>query len=176
MNQSKPIEDLIIQLGWTHISVAVILIGILQFLISWWFKYRLQESIKYEYAEKLKDYEFMLKKREQAASIAKLLAEYSYKTKEDNREYVADIWSLSLWLPAPLVCHLTEFLVGKNSEFHDPKDLLIKIRKELHGMDDELKSDQIAHIVSHTDIMNKRSLDKYISEQGASHNERKRSS
>jgi menaquinone-dependent protoporphyrinogen IX oxidase len=104
------------------------------------------ESLTRE-VEKLKtEYALALKKKEQAAGIAKLLADFSYKRKPDTRDYVADIWALSLWLPAPLVCHLTEFLGGKNSKYQDPKDLLIEIRKELHGAGDDLKAVQIAHI------------------------------
>ena len=90
--------------------------------------------------------------------IAQLLAEFSYNRKEMKHEYVADIWALSLWLPPPLVYHLTEFLVGKNPAYRDPKELLVKIRKELHGADDPVEASQIAHVDSIFDIMNERNF------------------
>ena len=158
MATNEAISQLVVQLGWSELSVAVLLIGVLQFLIALWLKARLEGSIKHEYDKRLKDYEFTLKKREQAVRIAQLLADVSYNRKADKKDHVAEIWALSLWLPPNLVCHLTEFLVGKNPQYHDPKDLLIKIRKELHGPDDPLKVTQIAHVDSIFDIMNERNF------------------
>lgn len=156
MKAEEAISHVVVQLGWTEVWVGVLVLAVLQFIVGLWIKARVEGSIKHEYDRRLKDYEFALKKKEQAVRIAQLLADFSYNRKDMKSEYVADIWALSLWLPPPLVYHLTEFLVGKNPAYRDPKDLLVKIRKELHGADDPVEAGQIAHVDSIFDIMNER--------------------
>ncbi len=158
MKPEEAISHAVIQLGWSEVWIGVLIFAVLQFLVGLLIKARVEGAIKHDYDRRLKDYEFTLKKKEQAAKIAQLLADFSYNRKPDKKDYVADIWALSLWLPAPLVCHLTEFLVGKNPDYRDPKYLLIKIRKELHGDDDKLEPKQIAHVDSIFDIMNERTF------------------
>ena len=50
------------------------LIGIIQFLASKWLEGRLTQSIKHAYDRKLEEYRFEMRRREQAARVAKLLA------------------------------------------------------------------------------------------------------
>jgi hypothetical protein len=51
-----------------------VLVGIFQFLSSMWLEARLKASIEHEYDRKLEDYRFEMRRREQAARVAKLLA------------------------------------------------------------------------------------------------------
>lgn len=158
MKAEEAVSQVIVQLGWSEVAVGVLILSAVQFLIGLWIRAHVESSIKHEYDKRLKDYDFAIKKKEQAVRIAQLLADFSYSRKPDPKDYLADIWALTLWLPPSLVRHLTEFLVSKNPAMRDPKALLIAIRKELHGADDPLEADQIAHIDSISDIMNKRNF------------------
>jgi hypothetical protein len=124
------------------LSVAA-LVGILQFLASKWLEIRLTASITHEYDRKLEEYRFEMRRREQAARVAKLLA-LSYRPDVAVHEFNELAWELSLWLPADLVRELTRCLCRAEGAMN-PKELLIAIRKQLHAAGDNLTADQIVH-------------------------------
>ena len=135
------------------ISVAV---GILQFLVSKWLEARLTNSIKHEYdqklteiahdySRKLEEFKFDVRKREQAAKVAELLAmHHNTPAKGEETKFDQLIWELSLWLPAELVRMLSRHLVGED-DAQDARDLLTAIRKQLHGPSDDLLPSQIVY-------------------------------
>ena len=122
------------------LSVAC-LVGIIQFLASKWLETRLTQSIKHDYDRKLEEYRFEMRRREQAARVAKLLA-LSYRPKVDTHEFNELAWELSLWLPADLVRELTRCLCRADGAMN-PKQLLTAIRKQIHSTADDLTADQI---------------------------------
>jgi hypothetical protein len=122
-----------------------VLFGTLQFLASRWVESRLKASIEHEYNQKLEDYRFEMRRREQAARVAKLLA-MSFRNDIPVHDFNELAWELSLWLPADLVRELTRCLCGAPGAMN-PKELLIAIRKQLHSKADDLTADQIVHRV-----------------------------
>lgn len=122
---------------------VVALVAIIQFLVSKWLESRITQSIKHEYDRKLEEYRFEMRRREQAARVAKLLA-LSYRPGVAAHEFNELAWELSLWLPADLVRELTRCLCRADGAMN-PKELLIAIRKQLHSAADDLTADQIVH-------------------------------
>ena len=104
---------------------------------------RLTQSIKHAYDRKLEEYRSEIRRREQAARVAKLLA-LSYRPDVTAHEFNELAWELSLWLPADLVRELTRCLCRAEGA-KDLKQLLIAIRKQLHSAGDDLRADQIVH-------------------------------
>lgn len=117
--------------------------AILVFFASKWIEARLTASIKAEYDRKLADYQAELRRREQAARVAKLLA-LRFQDELPAHEFNELAWEVSLWLPADRVRDLTTCLCGVEGAMQ-PKEMLISIRKLLHGPDDNLTADQIVH-------------------------------
>jgi hypothetical protein len=139
----------------TTIAVLLLVQGILVAMINSYLAAKMAESVKNDYAEQLErlkqgiqreleDYKAHHKRMEQAGEIAKILAhrsgggEYTIKANEM-------IWAASLWLPGPLVHELSECLV--NADKKDPRELLVSIRKVIHGANDPVTSDQISFSV-----------------------------
>ncbi|MFH1066984.1 MAG: hypothetical protein V1746_03705 [bacterium] len=117
---------------------------------------RLSNSIKHEYDRKLSDIEhehdrqleefrFEMKKQEQAARVAKLLAMRYYSDFfRPDEKFFELAWELTLWLPADIVCELSNCLCRPTSE--DPRELLISIREKLQGKKDDLRAEQIIQL------------------------------
>src|SRR5689334_2962873 len=111
MKPEEAISHVVVHLGWTQVAVGVLLLAALQFLVGLWIKARLEGSIKHEYDRRLKDYEAQIRIREQAARVAELLA-MRFDPQATPAQFNRLAWELSLWLPAQLVCDLTQCLVG----------------------------------------------------------------
>jgi hypothetical protein len=113
------------------------------------------EDIKLVYVKQVEDYKVELARRSQATKIADLLSRFHYTdTKKCRQEFVQLAWELSIWLPPEVVRKLTEHLVewsqvGPSSK-SDPKNLLITVRKLLHGSSDDLLASQIMHMTDPT--------------------------
>lgn len=130
-------------MSFTDFLSVTALVGVIQYLASKWLESRLTNSIKHEYDCKLEEYRFEMRRREQAARVAKLLA-INFRPGTTAHEFNELAWELSLWLPADLVRELTRCLCGAEGAMH-PKQLLIAIRKQLHSAADNLTADQIVH-------------------------------
>lgn len=91
------------------------------------------------------EYKLDFRRKEQSAAVAEILAKYHYGGREDPQEFIQLAWELSLWLPADavrqLTMHLREFQRGET----DPKNILIYVRKMLHGENDDLAAEDIVH-------------------------------
>jgi hypothetical protein len=49
MKPEEAISQVVVQLGWTEVGMGVLILGMLQFLVGFWIKARLEGSIKHEY-------------------------------------------------------------------------------------------------------------------------------
>ena len=118
----------------------------LQFLASKWLEKRLESSIRHEYDRKLEEFRSDIRRREQAARVAKLLALRFRQPPISAAEFNELAWELSLWLPADLVRELTRCLCGAEGA-KNPKEILIAVRKHILGKDDDgLLAEQIVHM------------------------------
>lgn len=127
----------------SDIISVTFLVGVLQFLSTKWLEARLTASITHEYDKKLEDYRGKIKRREQAARVAKLLA-MQFNPNASTAEFNELAWELSLWLPPDLVRELTSCLCSAPNA-KQPKEILIAIRKQLLDKPDDLLAEQIVH-------------------------------
>ena len=118
----------------------------LLFLASIWIEKRLEASIQHEYDRKLEDIRADIRRREQAARVAKLLAMRFRQPQPTPSEFNELAWELSLWLPADLVRELTRCICGAQGAM-EPKAILIAVRKLILQKEDDLKPDQIVHMI-----------------------------
>lgn len=134
------------------ISVVMVLNAILVFLSSKWIETRLTNSIKHEYDKELEKFKAQLKKQEQAARVARLLA-MAVDHNTTDREFNELAWELSLWLPKDLVWDLTQCLCKADGALQI-KEVLIKIRSTMNGENDGLEAGQISHRSSNPNLTN----------------------
>jgi hypothetical protein len=129
-----------------ELVTAVVSVGALQALVSWLLKAQLESSLKHHYDRRLEDLKFDIRKREQAARIAELLAEWASKP-SDTRRLNQLCWEASLWLPESVARDLARtFLYQAGAK--STQELLIEVRKIINGGSDGLRSDEIIHFPS----------------------------
>lgn len=121
---------------------SVALLAILQWILATWFKSRIEESIKSEYARNLEAYKLELNKRledykndakirEQAAKVAEFLAFVRWNQKDmKGEDFDKRAWELSLWLPTEIYIEVAKCLAGDENAKH-MKQILIDVRKHL---------------------------------------------
>lgn len=150
MNTENAISHLIVQLGWTEVGVAVLLIAVLQFLTALWIKTRLEGSIKHLYDKKLEEFRYEIRVREQAARVAEYM-ELARHLREDSPQ--ADYeranrlaWELAMWLPSEVYKRMAEALVRPNEE-NNPLVVVVAVRKLLLG--DKAGDLTMENIISH---------------------------
>lgn len=125
------------------LSIIICVVAAVQWMVSKWFEARLVQSIKHEYDKRMEELRFETRKREQAARVSELLAsEFSADPETERFNRLA--WELSLWLPADIVRELTRYLCKDDTAKH-PKEILIAIRRLLHGDKDMLEPEMIVH-------------------------------
>lgn len=130
-----------IQLTVTQISVALTLIGILQFLLANWIRIRLEQSIRHDYDKELEDYKFSQLQRKKAESVANLFShwikyrgkENSLLSKKEQFEYYENLnkmsIEISLWIKDEVL--LTD-IMGRLQNKPDAKtvhELVGEVRK-----------------------------------------------
>ncbi|MGN2614743.1 hypothetical protein [Aliivibrio fischeri] len=117
-------------LGWSDLGLFTLLFAALQCVIGFWLQSRIRYSIKNEYDQKLEqlkvDLNFSIKKREEAALVAELLAEWVSKP-EDLKTLNKLLWEASLWLPDQETLELNNLLAHEGNI--TTKQMIIKIRK-----------------------------------------------
>jgi hypothetical protein len=108
-----------------------------------WFIERLKASIKHEYDLKLEMYKSEISRREKAALIAELVAEWTHD-RDSTKRLNQLLWELSLYLPSGIVSDLNSTLSNR----HDCKTInqvLVDVRNYLLNGEDSISPDQIFH-------------------------------
>jgi len=136
MKPEDAISHIVVQLGWTEVGVAVLLLAVVQYLIGLWLKARLEGSIKHSYDKKLEEFRYEIKVREQAAKVAEYM-EVARHLREDSplSDYQKAnrlAWELAMWLPADVYKRMAESLVRPNEE-NNPLVVVVAVRKLLLG-------------------------------------------
>lgn len=107
------------------------ILAILQVLATMWLKARLEGSIKHEYDVSLEKLRRDLDRRERAAAIAALFAEWvapDRSLKELNRL----AWEASLWLPASIANDVNRRL-SNAPDAPQVQDILVEVRSLLEA-------------------------------------------
>jgi hypothetical protein len=118
----------------TDLQFGVILatLGILQTLAVFILKSIVQSTIKFEF-----------KKREQAAMVASLFAEWIDRPKE-HKELNRLAWEATLWLPDDLAKEVNKRLLNA-PDAKDIKEILVDVKGLIHGQKSTINPLDIVH-------------------------------
>jgi hypothetical protein len=136
----------ILELMGIIFSSTVVSVFVVNILIKYWVKARLEQSIKHEYDKELEEYRFEMRKREQAAMIAELFSQWVIiKQKNDEtrfRELNRLSFEMSLWLPDEIAVEINKRL--KNLDTAKPAEaLLLDCREIIQGEKSKLRPEDI---------------------------------
>jgi len=118
----------------TDLQFGIILasMAVVQTLATFILKSIIQSTIKFEF-----------KKREQAAMVASLFAEWMDRPKE-QKELNRLTWEATLWLPDDLAMEVNKRL--RNApDAKDLKEILIEIKGLIHGQKSKMNPMDIVH-------------------------------
>lgn len=115
----------------------------LQVLATMWLKARLEASIRHEYDRQIELFRVEQRRRERAAMIAELFAEWSANP-PDLKRLNRLSFEASLWLPAEIVPELAKRLCNA-ADAKDIKQLLVDVRRHLTGQTDAVEPEHIVH-------------------------------
>jgi hypothetical protein len=138
--------------------LIVSLAGVLQWLIAEWLKARLQASLRHEYDKKLEsiksdfskaleDYRTEIRRREQAAKVAEVLAN-EFSEDDASRSFNKLAWEIVLSMPPEVVERFAKCIQTGGLEVN-PKDLIVQLRGVFLGKTDSIDK---------SSVMNKGSL------------------
>ncbi len=136
-------------LGWNDLGLFALIFTALQVIIGFWLQSRIRYSIKNEYDQKIEqlkvDLNFSVKKREEAALVAELLAEWVNRP-DDLKTLNRLLWEASLWLPDEEALEINNLLA------HDgditTKQMIIKVRKIIQGGETKVTADDLTSFVN----------------------------
>ncbi|WP_375320593.1 hypothetical protein [Aliivibrio logei] len=135
-------------LGWSDLGLFALLFAAIQGAIAYWMQSRIRYSIKNEYDQKLEqlkvDLNFSIKKREEAALVAELLAEW-VSHPEDQKILNKLLWEASLWLPDEETLALNNLLAHEGSI--TTKQMIIQIRKIIQDGETSVKAEDLTGFV-----------------------------
>lgn len=135
-----------------YIAINAVLIAALQWLATRWLKTRLEASIRHEYDvalaklqneydRQLELFRFEQQRRERAAMIAELFAEWIAKPPDIKRLNRLS-FEASLWLPADVVVELSKRLTH-TADAKNIRELLVDVRRHLMGKSDGVEPGHI---------------------------------
>ncbi|HAS6934015.1 hypothetical protein [Vibrio parahaemolyticus] len=105
---------------------------------------RIRYSIKNEYDQKIEqikvDLNFSVKKREEAALVAELLAEW-ISCPEDRKTLNKLLWEASLWLPDEEALEINNLLAHEGDI--TTKQMIIRVRKIIQGGETKVTADDL---------------------------------
>jgi hypothetical protein len=136
------------------IVINAVLFGLLQKLATMWLKARLDESIRHEYnvalANLQNEYDRQMelfrldqRRRERAAMIAELFAEWIAKP-ADYKRLNRLSFEATLWLPDNIVIELSKRLTN-TADAKDIRELLVDVRRHLMDKPDAVEPGHIIH-------------------------------
>ena len=131
----------ILELLGVVFSSTIVSVFVVNMLLKYWIKARLEQSIKHEYDKKIEEFKFEMRKREQSALVADLFSKWIHIKDEKNNPNARELnrlsFEMSLWLPDEVAIEINKRL--KNLQDAKPAmDLLIECRKVIHGAETKL--------------------------------------
>jgi predicted transcriptional regulator len=108
-----------------------------------WVKASIEGAVKHQWDRDLEEFKFEMRRREQAAMIAELLAEWDSKS-NDRKRLNQLVLEANLWLPESIARELNRVL-SYHSDAKSSKELVIDIRHLLQGEKDSLLANEIVY-------------------------------
>lgn len=128
----------------TEISSTILGFIAIQALFAWWIQSRLSASIKHEYDRKLESFKREHERREKAAVVAELLAEWTHLQGADTKRLNQLLWELTLYLPAQLVRDIKSMCTDSPGG-KDAPQVLVAVRNHLLNGTDPITVDDVTH-------------------------------
>jgi hypothetical protein len=116
-------------------GINAVLIAAIQLLATNW--------LKAHFDRQLELFRFEQLRRERAAMIAELFAEWVSKP-TDSKRLNQLTWEASLWLPADIVLELSKRL-SNATDAKDMKEIIVAVRRHLIGETDAVEAQHIIH-------------------------------
>lgn len=139
------IAQISISVSWQQLSILGAVLLALHVVTGMILNAIITNHVRGEIDRELEDYRTETRRIEHAAKVAELLAAAVNPAGiEEPQRFNQLTWELSLWMPKELVRDLSDRLTGTADR--DPRQLLCKIRKHLHGKDDDLDWKAIAYL------------------------------
>ncbi len=126
-----------------EILEVVISVAVIQVTATLWLKSRLTYSIKHEYDRKLEEYKNEAARREKAALVAELMAEWTHP-RESSKRLNQILWELSLYLPSSIIRQLNT-CIAKQPGQATVEDIIVIVRDHLLDKADPLSKADIHH-------------------------------
>lgn len=134
----------ILELLGVVFSSTVVSVFVVNFLLKYWIKARLEQSIKHEYDKKLEELRFEIKKREQSSLIAELFSSWLIIKQDElrNRQLNKLSFEMSLWLPDDIAFEINKRLKNLGGAKR-AEELIVECRKIIQGTDTKLRPEDI---------------------------------
>jgi hypothetical protein len=116
-------------------GINAVLIAAIQLLATNW--------LKAHFDRQLELFRFEQLRRERAAMIAELFAEWVSKP-TDSKRLNQLTWEASLWLPADIILELSKRL-SNATVAKDMKEIIVAVRRHLIGETDAVEAQHIIH-------------------------------
>jgi hypothetical protein len=116
-------------------GINAVLIAAIQLLATNW--------LKAHFDRQLELFRFEQLRRERAAMIAELFAEWVSKP-TDSKRLNQLTWEASLWLPADIILELSKRL-SNATDAKDMKEIIVAVRRHLIGETDAVEAQHIIH-------------------------------
>jgi hypothetical protein len=150
-----------IVLSWWQLVLVILLTGVAAYLGSYLKKKgenlatkedvaRLThevEAVRTNYLRQIEDYKAELTRRTNAVEVAEVLADFLYANAPDKKEFMTKVWKLSLTLPPDIVMQMATTIAEAKKSGTNPKELLVKVRKLIHGQADNVTAENLLHML-----------------------------
>jgi ribosomal protein L22 len=103
--------------------------------------------VRTEYLKQIEDYKAELSRRSNAVEVAEVLADFFYASAPKKKELMTKVWKLSVSLPPEIVKNMASAIADAENNQTNPKELLVKARKLIHGAGDDVTAENLLHML-----------------------------
>jgi len=126
-----------------QLGLLVSILAAFQAALVVWVRASIEGAVKHKFDRDLEEFRYEMRRREQSAMIAELLAEWDSRS-DDRKRLSQLVLEANLWLPEAIARELNRVL-SYHGEAKSAKELVIDIRHLLHGGKDELRANEIVY-------------------------------
>jgi predicted transcriptional regulator len=126
-----------------QIGLLISIVAAFQAALVIWVKASIEGAVKHQWDRDLEEFKYEMRRREQAAMIAELLAEWDSKS-SDRKRLNQLVLEANLWLPESIARELNRVL-SYHADAKSSKELVIDIRHLLQGEKDSLLANEIVY-------------------------------
>jgi hypothetical protein len=126
-----------------QLGLLISIMAAFQAALVIWVKASIEGAVKHQWDRDLEEFKYEMRRREQAAMIAELLAEWDNRS-SDRKRLNQLVLEANLWLPESIARELNRVL-SYHADAKSSKELVIDIRRLLQGEKDSLLANEIVY-------------------------------